>query len=73
MAGLDRLPPPNLAGTLPSFYTKADGTTSLVVPFTMNSSVSAAEVAGLAVRIKTTTTDSLIAIHYKQEWDSAGM
>lgn len=72
MAGLDRLPPPNLAGTLPSFYTKADGTTTLVVPFTMNSTVSAAEIAGFAVRIKTTTTDSLIAIHYKTEWDSAG-
>lgn len=75
MAGLDRLSPPNLAGTLPSFYTTENGTTKLVVPFTMNSTVSLAEVAGFAVRIKTTTTDSLIAIHYKAqpEQDSSGI
>lgn len=54
-----RLYPPNIAGTLPSFY-KTLGTT-LVVPFSMNVAVSALEVKGLRVRIKETATDITLA------------
>lgn len=73
MAQLIRLPSPNIAGTLPSFYTNMNGTTNLVVPFTMNSSVAVSEVAGFALRIKTTTTDTLVAIEQKEFWDSENM
>lgn len=69
MAGVLRLPAPNLTSTLPSFYKNQSlGTAKLVVPFTMNASVSAPEVRGFYVRIKTTTTDSLIAIHNTSMW-----
>lgn len=58
----DRLYPPNIAGTLPSFHTAFDGTTTqLVVPFSMNMSVSALEVKGLRIRIKETATDTTLA------------
>lgn len=58
----DRLYPPNMAGTLPSFHTSFDGaTTQLVVPFSMNMSVSALEVKGLRIRIKETATDTTLA------------
>lgn len=71
MAQLNRLLPPNLAGTLPSFYTDSkNGTTKLVVPFTMNSAVRVSEVAGFALRIKTTTTDTLVAIEQATIWDT---
>ena len=73
MAQLIRLYPPNIAGTLPSFYTDSNGTTNLVVPFSMNASVSVAEVAGFALRIKTATTDTLVAIEQKEVWDSEHM
>lgn len=73
MAQLIRLYPPNIAGTLPSFYTDSNGTTNLVVPFSMNASVSVAEVAGFTLRIKTATTDTLVAIEQKEVWDSEHM
>lgn len=73
MAQLIRLYPPNIAGTLPSFYTDSNGITKLVVPFSMNASVGVAEVAGFALRIKTTTTDTLVAIEQKEIWDSEHM
>jgi hypothetical protein len=65
----DRLYPPNLAGTIPSFHATFDGTAaSLVVPFSMNMSVSALEVKGLRVRIKETATDITLAQIDSDTW-----
>lgn len=60
MASNDRLYPPNIAGTLPSFCAAYDGTATMVVPFSMNTTVSVAEVGGLRVRIKDTATDTTL-------------
>ncbi len=57
-----KLYPPNIAGTLPSFYPSEMGTTTkLVVPFSMNVSVSAAMISGFSLRLKTTSTDVVLA------------
>lgn len=42
---LNRLPPPNVAGTIPSFYSTDLGT-SLEVPFSMNTMVNKTAVGG---------------------------
>lgn len=67
-----RLYPPNIAGTLPSFYTDLTGATKIVVPFSMNPSVSAGAVSGFTLRIKTTTTDTLVGEGFLRTsiWDS---
>lgn len=70
MAYVDRLYPPNIAGTLPSFYTELDGTTKLVVPFSMNQSVSAVSVKGFFLRLKRTTTDTLLSVQSTSLWDA---
>ena len=70
---VDRLFPPNIAGTLPSFYTELDGTTRLVVPFSMNQSVSVASVKGFFLRLKRTTTDTLLGILDTQTWDQENL
>lgn len=70
MAYVDRLYPPNIAGTLPSFYTELDGTTKLVVPFSMNQSVSAVSVKGFYLRLKRTTTDTLLSVQHTSLWDA---
>lgn len=58
-----KLYPPNIAGTLPSFYYSSDtGTTTIVVPFSMNKTVSASAIKGFKLRLKTATTDILYAI-----------
>ena len=44
-----RLYPPAIAGTLPAFC----GTDTLSVPFSMNRAVSATEVLGFKIKIKT--------------------
>ena len=57
-----KLYPPNIAGTLPSFYSPETGaTTELVVPFSMNISVSASMISGFSLRLKTTATDVVLA------------
>ena len=56
---LNRLPPPNVAGTIPSFYSTDLGT-SLEVPFSMNSMVNKTAVGGFQLRFKTTTTDIVL-------------
>lgn len=73
MAYVDRLYPPNIAGTLPSFYTELDGTTKLVVPFSMNQSVSAASVKGFYLRLKRTTTDTLLSVQHTALWDAENL
>ena len=69
----DRLYPPSIAGTLPSFYTDLNGTTNLVVPFSMNQSVSVAAVKGMFLRLKRTTTDTLLTIQSTANWDSENL
>lgn len=63
-----KLYPPILAGTLPSFYTTQEGTT-LVVPFSMNKTVSAYDVQEFAIKIKTSTTDKEIRTWYSNNWN----
>ena len=53
--------PPNISGTLPSFY-NSGGTVNITVPFSMNKTVSFNEVWGFSLRIKTTNTDTVIGI-----------
>lgn len=57
---INRLYPPSIAGTIPSFYTTNTGT-SLEVPFSMNITVSDAEVLGMRLRFKTASTDIVLA------------
>jgi hypothetical protein len=67
---LNRLYPPIVAGTVPSFYTTATGTTSLVVPFSMNSTVNHNSVMGLKLRLKTASTDLVLANPESRNWNS---
>lgn len=60
MAG--KLYPPTIAGTLPSFYEIDYGTTTLVVPFSMNKTVSVNQIRDFSLRIKTTNTDILYGV-----------
>lgn len=57
-----KLYPPTIAGTLPSFYETDYGMTTLVIPFSMNKTVSAESVRDFSLRIKTTNTDILYGI-----------
>lgn len=57
-----KLYPPNIAGTLPSFYSfKKGAATELAVPFSMNVSVSASMISGFSLRLKTAATDVILA------------
>ena len=56
-----KLNPPGISGTLPSFHSK-NGTVTLTVPFFMNQTVSAVDVNGFSLRVKSTTTDSILGI-----------
>ena len=67
MAAINRLYPPSIAGTIPSFYTTNTGT-SLEVPFSMNVTVSNAAVKGMRLRLKTTSTDIVIANIFSQKY-----
>lgn len=63
MATYKKLYPPVIAGTLPSFYEEVDiGTTTLVVPFSMNKTVSINQIKDFSLRIKTTNTDILYGV-----------
>lgn len=66
-----KLYPPNIAGTLPSFYIPSAGTTTLVVPFSMNKTVSPNQVKGFSLRIKTTNTDILYGVLESDNWNKA--
>ena len=67
---MDKLYPPMIAGTLPSFYKSDFGTTNIVVPFSMNKTVSVSAIKGFSLRIKTTNTDILYGIIESNEWNS---
>lgn len=45
-----KLYPPNIEGTIPAFYT--EGTTKIVVPFSMNKAVGKSEVYGFSLKMK---------------------
>ena len=64
-----KLYPPTIAGTLPSFYKTDYGTTTLVVPFSMNKTVSANQVKDFSLRIKTTNTDILYGVLNNGSWN----
>ena len=65
-----RLYPPSIAGVLPSFYknTTHNGTTKLVVPFSMNKVVSKGSIYGYSLRIKTTNSDILYGTLESTKW-----
>ena len=48
-----KLYPPNIEGTIPAFATSEDGTTTLVVPFSLNKAVSVDDISGFIIKIKT--------------------
>jgi len=56
-----RLYPPSVAGTLPSCYNYPEGIVTLTIPFSMNKTVAARAISSFRVRIKTTSTDRVIA------------
>jgi hypothetical protein len=62
-----KLYPPNIEGTIPAF-TSANGTTTLVVPFSLNKAVGASEVNGFYVKIKT-ISGTLIATLPSKSYD----
>jgi len=48
-----KLYPPNINGTIPAFYSDTiNGTTTMVVPFSMNKAVGFKEIEGIEVKIK---------------------
>ena len=67
---MDKLYPPNIAGTLPSFYIPDEGTTKIVVPFSMNKTVSRKAIKGFSLRIKTANTDILYGVLTNYTWAS---
>jgi len=49
-----KLYPPQINGTIPAFYmNRSNGTTNIVVPFSMNKAVSYFEISGFVLKIKT--------------------
>lgn len=64
---INRLYPPNIAGTIPSFYTTNTGT-SLEVPFSMNITVSNTAVSGMRLRLKTSSTNIVLANLFSQKY-----
>lgn len=68
-----KLYPPNIAGILPSFYELDYGATVLVVPFSMNKTVSPKQITGFKLRLKTANTDILYGIidSIPGSWNSA--
>lgn len=61
-----KLYPPLIEGSIPAFYThytngsRLNGTTKLVVPFSMNKTVANRDVKGMALKIKTVQSNALI-------------
>lgn len=63
-----KLYPPNIEGTIPAFATSLDGTTTLVVPFSLNKAVSIEDISGFRVKIKTISGE-LIGVVDAINWD----
>lgn len=60
MAVSTRKFPPNIAGTIPSFFYSGQGAVILTVPFTMNQTVSNTSIRAFKLRLKTTTTNIIL-------------
>jgi hypothetical protein len=54
-----KLLPPIIEGTIPAFYLE-NGMVKITIPFSMNRSVSNAQVKGLALKIKTAQSSSYL-------------
>ena len=54
-----KLFPPILEGTIPAFYSE-NGIVKITIPFSMNRAVSAVQVKGLALKIKTVQSSSYL-------------
>ena len=67
---MDKLYPPYIAGTLPSFYIPEEGATKIVVPFSMNKTVRVGEILGFSLRIKAANTDILYGVLTSNNWNS---
>lgn len=65
---MNQLYPPNIAGTLPSFYKSEEGTAAVAVPFVINKTVKLADISGFNLRLKTTNTDILFGNVSTQFW-----
>lgn len=65
-----KLNPPSISGALPSFYSNYNGAVNITVPFSMNKTVSKNEVWGFSLRIKTTTTDTVLGVIELQASDA---
>lgn len=63
-----KLYPPNIEGTIPAFATNEDGTTTLVVPFSLNKAVSIDDISGFIIKIKT-ISGQLIGTVKATSWD----
>jgi len=50
---MSKLYPPVIEGIIPAFYANDDGTANLVVPFSMNPTVSWNEVGNIRLQLKT--------------------
>ena len=63
------LRPPNIQGTLPSFYENDEGAVILTVPFAMNKSVGLADFSSFSMKIKTSATDVLLGTFSSSDWN----
>ena len=59
---MDKLYPPSIDGTIPAFYSDDGTTAEIVVPFTMNRSVSFNDIKGFCLKIKTIQTNTELEI-----------
>lgn len=57
---MSKLYPPVIEGTIPAFNKDTDGTITLMVPFSMNRSVSKADIKGFSVKVKTIQSNSFV-------------
>jgi hypothetical protein len=64
-----KLYPPVVENTLPACYKNEKGIAVITIPFSMNRAVSAAEVGGFELKIKTIQTGSYLGTYH--QFDSA--
>ena len=54
---MEKLYPPNIAGTLPAFYGE-----SFTIPFSHNRAVSASEIGGYTLKMKTIQSNKIVVL-----------
>ena len=69
----EKLYPPVIGGALPAFYKENDdsGTVIVTVPFSMNRAVSANQISGFAIKIKTVQSNTYIATLRQYDTDTS--